>query len=1109
MPNVFIKNILKEIKNSLGRFFSILSIVAIGVAFFAGIKASVPDMKNSADTHFDTYNVQDIQIYSTLGLYDNDIKMIKEIKGVKDVQGTFSMDTITHRNTSELVIKVFTYNDKQKENKIRLISGRMPQNEKECLVQASSTTGKLFGSFKEGDTIKLQSGTEEKLSESLKNDTFTIVGTCYNPNYVSYELGSSNIGSGSVNSFIYIQDTNVKKDYFTEIDVTVENAKEIDTYSDQYFDVVEPVLKRIESLEGRSIQAQRDKYQVDLDKAKSEYREGIAKGEKELAKAKKQIEDSEKTIRENEKKLDEAKIQLELGWAQIKPYMEQLSHLEELENAVIQIEEGEKQLPALKEQLTDLKNQLDSIHKELENQGVTDINATLLQLQQGKNAFESLYKAQADVEEYKIKYEEATSTKDKARYALIIVGLQAKIQILESQLKDLDYNTILQQIDQLNQAKSAISQLEDGISQLEDGISQINEGIKQKDTLIEQRNQLRELKKGYDKMVAAQAQYDAGVAQLNAGKKQLEQGKADYEKGLKTFEKEKNNNWKKIEDAQKEIDAITGEWIVLDRNSHYSYRDYGACADRMDRIATVFPIFFFLVAALVCMTTMTRMVDEQRTEIGTLKALGYSKAQIASKYLIYAALAGSAGSILGCALGMYIFPTVIFSAWNILYNFDGIVFKFQPLLILISSLSMIGVTLLATFFSIQKELIEVPSALMRPKAGKAGKKIILEKIKPLWSRMSFLHKVTARNIFRYKKRFFMTVIGIAGCSALICSGLGINDSIANIVPRQYGAVYHYNALISADNKKNVEETISKIDGIEEVYQEKQMSVTVDIKDKEQSATVHIIKETKNFSDFVSLLSVEDGSELSLDDHSIIVSQKMASDMKKNVGDTISFKDADGREIEAKIGGIVEHYVGHMIYVKESLFTTWDSLAKQSTALLIRTISTDSEFEAALGNKVMEVDGVKGITFYSTLKQNFNDTISSISFVAILLVVSAALLAFVVLYNLNNINISERIREIATLKVLGFTNKETNQYVNRESLILTFIGAIVGLGVGIVLHSLIMALAEMDDVMFGRIIESKSFLISVCLTMLFSVIINFIMARKIKKIQMVESLKAVE
>lgn len=1109
MPKVFIKNILKEIKNSLGRFFSILCIVAIGVAFFAGIKASVPDMKNSADTHFDTYNVQDIQIYSTLGLYDNDIEMIKEIDGVKEVEGTFSMDTITHRNTSELVIKVLTFNNMQKENKIRLISGRMPEKETECLVQASSTTGKLFGSFSEGDTIQLESGTDEKLSESLKNDTYTIVGTCYNPNYVSYELGSSNIGSGSVSSFVYILDSNVKKEYYTEIDVTVENALEIDTYSDAYFDVIEPVLKRIESLEGRSIQAQRDKYQVDLDKAKEEYRTGISKGEKELADAKEKIEEAEKTIESSEKELDSAKIQLELGWAQVNPYKEQLSHLSEIESAIAQIEEGENQLPSLQEQLASLKEQLSSINDQLAAQGITNIDSTISKVERGKKAFESLFNTQAKIEEYTQLYQNASTLEEKARYGLALSSLKIQEKILQSQLEGQDYDTIVSELDQLNQTKNGISQLEDGIEQIEDAVSEINKGIKQKDELIQQRNQLQELKEGYDKMVSAQAQYDAGVAELEAGKKELEQAKKDYEKGLKTFEKEKESNWKKIEDAQKEIDDINGEWIVLDRNSHYSYRDYGACADRMDRIATVFPVFFFLVAALVCMTTMTRMVDEQRTEIGTLKALGYSKVQIASKYLIYATLAGIAGSILGCALGMYIFPMVIFSAWNILYNFDGIVFKFQPVLILISSLSMIGVTLLATFFSIQKELVEVPSALMRPKAGKAGKKIFLERIKPLWSRMSFLHKVTARNIFRYKKRFFMTVIGIAGCSALICSGLGINDSIANIVPRQYGAIYHYNASISADNKEGIEQAVSEIDGIEEVYQEKQMSVTLDIKDKEQNATVHIINETKTFSDFVSLLSIEDGSALKLNNETIMVSQKMASDMKKSVGDTITFKDTDDREIEAKIGGIFENYVGHMIYVTEELFTTWDSLAKQTTALLIRNESTDSEFEAKLGNAVMEVDGVNGITFYSTLEQNFNDTISSISFVAIVLVVSAALLAFVVLYNLNNINISERIREIATLKVLGFTNRETNQYVNRESLILTFIGAIAGLGVGIVLHSLIMSLAEMDDVMFGRIIDSKSFVISVCLTMVFSIIINLIMAQKLKRIQMVESLKAVE
>ena len=500
------------------------------------------------------------------------------------------------------------------------------------------------------------------------------------------------------------------------------------------------------------------------------------------------------------------------------------------------------------------------------------------------------------------------------------------------------------------------------------------------------------------------------------------------------------------------------------------------------------------------------MVDEQRNEMGTLKALGYSKSQIAFKYIIYAFSASVLGSILGCSLGMFLFPTVIFNAWNTLYNIEKIQFLFQPGLILLASGSVTGITLLATLYSIYSELIEMPSQLMRPKAAKAGKKILLEKIPFIWKHLSFLQKVTARNIFRYKKRFFMTIIGIAGCSALLVAGFGINDSISDIVNQQYNVIYHYDATISAKSS-DMTSQIHSLKGVKDVFEEDHLAVTTKIDNKDISTTVHIISNDDKFKDFCTLFN--DNKEFNLDDSSVLISQKMATKLNKKAGDTITFKDANDKVIKAKIKGVFTNYVGHHIYASESLYKSWNTKAKTSHTYLIKSKKTTKKFERDLGNKIMNIDGVQSVTFYSSLQKNFKDMISSISYIVVVLVISAACLAFVVLYNLSNVNISERKREIATIKVLGFTRKEVDAYINRETILLTILGSLIGLVIGVGLHHLIMNLAEMDDIMFGRTINSISYVISFVMTIGFNAIINLCMHKKLNNIQMVESLKAVE
>lgn len=1079
MPATYLKDIFREIKISLGRFLSILCIVAIGVAFFAGIKASAPDMKNSADTYFDKYNVQDIQVYSTIGLTKKDVAAIKKIKGVKSVQPSFSMDTLSQIDSTQMVIKVISYGIDQKMNKVRVVEGRMPERENECLVEASSATNKLYGTFHIGDTIKLQSGTDEALSKSLKHTKYKIVGTCYNPNYLSYEKGSSNIGSGTVNSFIYIQNTNVLKDYYTEVDVCVKGAKDLDCYSDEYFDVVDPVLKKIKKISNKQIDARIQSYQSELDEKKQEATDKFKDAENQFNDAQNKIDSGLSEIQSNELKLQNSKDQINQGWNEYYANLQLLDNIPTLQNAIAQIEESEKKLPELLSQKEQVENGLQQINAE----GDLNTKRTLIQ-----NAIDFIDIALKKLENYP----------DSSDAETIRIKLNEKKELLQGQLSLID------------QAIAKKAELEAILPQIQSGIEQIQAGVAKKAELQSQLNQLlnakNELNNAYVSLINGQAQYEDGVSKIEDAKNELNKSIEQLTLSKAEFNIQKHDALRELSDAQLEIDKMEGKWIVLDRNSHYSYRDYGACADRMDGIAKVFPVFFFLVAALVCMTTMTRMVDEQRNEMGTLKALGYSKLQIASKYIIYALIASILGSILGCSLGMYLFPTVIFNAWNTLYNIDQIKFLFQPGLILLASGSVTGITLLATLYSIYSELIEMPSQLMRPKAAKAGKKILLERITFIWKRLSFLQKVTARNIFRYKKRFFMTIIGIAGCSALLVAGFGINDSISDIVNQQYNVIYHYDATVSAKTSE-ITSQIKSLKGIKDVYEEDHLAVTTKIENKDISTTVHIISNDKKFKDFCTLFN--GNNEFDLDDSSVLISQKMATKLNKKAGDTIKIKDANNKVIKAKIKGVFTNYVGHHIYASESLYKSWNTNAKTTHIYLIKSKKTTKKFERNLGNKIMNIDGVQSVTFYSSLQKNFKDMIKSISYIVVVLVISAACLAFVVLYNLSNVNISERKREIATIKVLGFTRKEVDAYINRETILLTILGSLIGLGIGIGLHHLIMNLAEMDDIMFGRTINSISYVISFVMTIGFNAIINLCMHKKLNNIQMVESLKAVE
>lgn len=1074
MNNAFMKDVLKDIKNSKGRFLSIFAIIALGVAFFSGIKVSPIDMKNTADKYYDDYNFMDLTLYSTLGFNDDDIEEIERLDGVTNVYPTYSLDAITMIDTSDSVLKVMgiPLNDENYVNKYRLIDGRLPENKNECVVEAG-TIDDL--NFSVGSQIKLKSGTSDDLSESLDVTEYEIVGKVQTPNYLSFEKGTSNIGSGKISSFIVIPNENFKLPVYTEVYLTLDNVKELNSYSKNYFKEIDKVKPSLEML-GNERAALRyeeilDKANKKLSSSREEFEKQKLKGKEDLDSAKKRIEDSEEALKNGESELTRSETDYKLS--------------------IIQAE-----------------NEI--------SLGEYKINDGKVALESGKKTFES----------EKAKAEEQINTTKSTLKALEDTrnNLNARIKEKEVALKnpnltETEKNTITQEINALvktrDEVNNGITYINNEIISIEDKLRSAEKELKEKEqqlkdaenTLIESNKKLEEEKK------LAEEKFVASKDELAKGKEELVKGKKDYEVGKETFEKEIAAAEAKLNKAESEIKNIEEpSWIVLDRNSHYSYVDYKNNADSIDKIAKVFPVFFFLVAALVCLTTMTRMVDEQRINIGTLKALGYSKNKIASKYLIYSLSASFLGSIVGLAIGFTLFPIVIFDAYGIMYNLPKVQLEFNiPIAILITLVS-IAVTTLSALFACYAELKESPANLMRPKAPKEGKRILIERITFIWKRLSFIGKVTVRNIFRYKKRFFMTVFGIAGCTALLITGFGIKDSIETIIDKQFGDIFKYNLSINIDKdyskseKINFSKELQDKEEIKDALMLLSKNAKISTEKGDKDLNIIVPENLRTVSDFINFKNRKSKEELTLSDNGIILSEKAADETKVKVGDELKVK-VDGKEYSLKVSGITENYTFNYAYISPKYYKDILDVEPNYNSFVVSINNIDNEED--FSKELMENQIVKGVSFNTNIKENFDNIIKSLNYVVLVMIVSAGALAFVVLYNLTNVNISERIREIATIKVLGFYDNEVSAYIYRENIILTIFGILFGSVLGVLLHRFIIFTVEIDNMMFGRNIDLTSFIFSAILTILFAVLVNISMYYKLKKVKMVESLKSVD
>ena len=1070
--NAFMKDVIGDIKKSKGRFFSIFAIIALGVAFFSGIKVSPVDMKRTADKYYDDYNLMDLTLYSTLGFTDEDIDEISKVNGVLDVFATYSLDAITTIDSSESVLKVMgiPLNNSNYVNKYKLVEGNLPENPNECVIEA----GKLESlNLSIGSKIKLTSGTSDLLSDKLENVEYEVVGKVQTPYYLSFEKGISSIGNGKISSFIVIPQENFKIPAYTEVYVTVEGAKELNSYSNKYFDLIDTVENPLEELgDNRASIRYNDivnEANKKINSSKNEIENQKNEGQEELNKAKKKLEESEAFLKNGESELTKKENEFKISIMQAE---------NQIALSEYKINDGKATLESAKRAFESEKL---NAERQIAKSTLSTLNDTKSGLDTKVNELELAVQAPNISEEEKNK---------------LNIELEVLTKSRDEVVKGIEYIS--------NEIKSGEEKLR--LAEIEITTKE-NELINGENLLSEKKSQLESSKK------EAINRFESSKLELKNGKEELEKGKEEYEKSKEIFEREISSAEAKIKKAENDVKSIEEpSWYILDRNSHYSYVDYKNNADSIDKLAKIFPVFFFLVAALVCLTTMTRMVDEQRINIGTLKALGYSKYKIVSKYLIYSFLASFLGSIVGLAIGLTIFPIVVFDAYGIMYTLPKVELEFNiPISISITIIAIL-VTTLSAFFACYKELIETPSALMRPKPPKDGKRILIERINFIWNKLSFIGKVTVRNIFRYKKRFFMTVFGIAGCTALIVTGFGIKDSIKTIVDKQFGEIFRYNLTISIDKdsseleKQDIISDISVLSEVDKLLMIQSESAKIVTGDGDKDIYIIVPESLDKLDQFINLQNRSSKEKLKLNNDGVILSEKAATKANVKVGDDVKVK-VNNKEISLKVSGIAENYTFNYLYMSSKYYKEKFDIDSNFNSILVNTSIIENEDQ--FSKSIMDKPIVKSVSFNTGIKDNFDNTIESLNYVVLVMIVSAGALAFVVLYNLTIVNISERIREIATIKVLGFYNNEVSAYIYRENIILTVFGIVFGEILGVFLHRFIMITVEMDNMMFGRSIDSLSFIISALLTIVFAVLVNIVMYYKLKKVKMIESLKSVD
>lgn len=1152
MKQTIWKSTIREIKQSMGRFFAILAIVALGVAFFAGLTIAKSEMVGTGEKYLREHGFYDYRLLSTAGLRKEELLLLTEKEDVLAVEGAISFDIMyLDEAGNNSVLKAHSITEQI--NQLELVKGRMPAEPYECVVDSL-----LMDQVGIGRKIKLSPNNAEEDRERFSYEEYTVVGIVQSPLYIQFERGSTSLGSGVVSGFFYIPIEGFEMDYYTEAYVRFDKAFSI--YSDDYKNYIDKKLPMWEQ------------YAEEI--AHLSYEGILADGRKQLAEAKDELanekSDAEAELADAKQKLDDAKVELDDGEKQL------ADAKKELEDARGTIEKNEKDLLKAEEELPEKEKELEDGEKEWE-QGLAEWKAGKTLLSQSKI---ELLMAQVKLDEQKSTVEEnetmlmmgATllqtsetsllSTKqsleaekqrlDEEEQELnelygegnipeeMLSSLQGRreqntsnMQEVEAELADLAL-----QKEELETGKAALAQGKATIAtyqkQISDGMAQIIAGEKElADAKVE-------LDKAEAQIIAGKRALEEGKIQIREGKSQLEDakeelaegeatllekeqefldGKQEYEDGLKEYEEGLAEFHEEIADAEDKIakaekdlaELEEPDSYVLGRDTNVGYVCFENDSAIIEGIAKIFPVFFFLVAALVCITTMNRMVEEQRTQIGVLKALGYRESTIMSKYMVYSGTAAIVGCVIGYIGGTLLFPNVIWYAYGIMYSMEALIYLFNWKLALISFVVSVICSMGATWFSCRMELSEVAAQLMRPKSPKAGKRIFLEHITFLWKRLSFLSKVSIRNIVRYKKRLFMMVMGISGCTALLVTGFGVKDSISNVVTKQFEDVQKFDLSISLKDgyTEQMGEQITELTGLgEDAYVHAGESAYDLVTEAGRKAlTLVVFDSDEDMAPFIGLQTTEKEPIPFPKEGNIVLNNKLAESFEIQVGDVITLQNKDMQEITATVSGICENYISNYAYIGRETYKQQIGKEAEFKSVYLNLPPETERHQIAAA--LMQEDEVVTVTVNNDMVERLNSMMKSLDLIVVVIILCAGGLAFIVLYNLTNINITERIREIATIRVLGFNKRETQSYIFNENMVLVGLGALVGLVLGYYLHGFVMGEVTIDLISFDIHIRPISYGYSVLLTFVFAWLINRIMGGKLEHISMTESLKSVD
>ena len=1098
--NRLVTDTLREVHHTFPRFLSLLVLSALAVCFLAGLRATAPDMKLSADAYFDQQNLMDLHIASTLGLTQEDVDAIAEEEGVASVQGAYTIDALVPMDNQEMVVKVLSYSGEGDVNQPALVEGRLPEGEDECLVEPLFL--ELSG-LSIGDTISRDTG-ERDYADALSVEEVTIVGTANSPLYIALDRGSSTLGTGSVDAFLILPVESFTMDYYTDAYLLAEGASELETYSDEYEELVDQLAQQLEPLSKERSVLRYDEASQAISDAEDELAQAEEEANQQLTDAEAEITSSRQELDDAKKQLEDAKKQLDSGEAQYAAGMEQLeSGWQALDAASLELEDGKEQYEqgqtAYQAALALYQIQAAAVERQLETQAELEAS-TQARTQATQAALQAATEAALEdplsyMEVYNRVYEETYQSVYDTAYA------QAYAQAQENSSQWQELQTSKAQLDQTK-------------AQLDAAKAQLNQGE------IEYRAGVRQLESSQRQLEASREELDQGWEDYETGLQQWEDGEKAYQEGYESYTQSRQEAEDQLKDGRKEVEQAKrdltlledGEWYILDRNTNTGYVSYSMDADRIANLAAVFPLIFFLVAALVSLTTMTRMVEEQRTTIGGLKAMGFSRGSIAIKYVGYGFLSSVIGAVLGLAVGLTLLPWIICTAWSAMYTIGDIHYSFEAATSLMAAGAAVGTVTLAALLACFSTLAATPAQLMRPKAPPVGKRIFLERITPLWRKLSFHYKITLRNLFRYQKRFWMTVAGIGGCAALIVTAFGVRGSIMGVMEEQFDVLYHYSAQVGLVDEitplelEEVEDTLSESGLVDDSLACRVETVTAQSESYTLDCYLQTTPSQEELSRFVELRHRTDDVPVTLPDDGAVITEKMASLLGVEVGDTITL-DGESR-VTITVADITEHYVQHYIYVSDAYYETLFGEAPTANTVLV-DFPVEESGAGELESQLVSLDGVSSLTLLSDTADTFSSSMESVDYAVILIIFCAAALAFVVLMNLTNINITERLRELATLKVLGFYNREVSAYIYRENAILTVFGVLAGMVLGKFLHQWLILTVEVDMVMFDRVLDLSSYLWAAVLTVVFSLAVNLTARRKLRDLDMVEALKSVE